>query len=180
MMPRGVWGEAGVTVVPVLVVVLVVSAIGIGLVGVMNTDITHATIQGAVSRSYFVTQAGLEDAVVQLKANALFRTAPYPAVVGAQNFGGGQFWLWVEDYAEDMVQITSRGRATTAGRTVTAEVRAIVLNRTAPADDPSVPHNAGEIARLTGIAPSATLPFVSDIEERARVLGSTLAGKIQF
>ncbi len=127
MMPRGVWGEAGVTVVPVLVVVLVVSAIGIGLVGVMNTDITHATIQGAVSRSYFVTQAGLEDAVVQLKANALFRTAPYPAAVGAQNFGGGQFWVWVEDYAEDMVQITSRGRATTAGRTVTSEVRAIAL-----------------------------------------------------
>ncbi len=60
------------------------------------------------------------------------------------------------------------------------EVGAIVLNRTAPGDDPSVPHNAAEIERLTGIAPAATLPFVPDIEERARVLGSLLAPKIQF
>jgi len=124
---RSVWGEEGMAVLPVLVVVAIISAIGFGLVGVMNTDITHATIQGAVSRSYFVTQAGLQDAIVQLKANPLYRTAAYPAGVAPQTFGGGQFWLWVEDYAEDMVQITSRGRATTAGRTVTAEVRAIAL-----------------------------------------------------
>ena len=113
---RSVWGEEGLAVLPVLVVVAIISAIGFGLVGVMNTDITHATIQGVVSRSYFVTQAGLQDAIVQLKANPLYRTAAYPAAVSAQNFGGGQFWVWVEDYAEDMVQITARGRATTADR----------------------------------------------------------------
>jgi hypothetical protein len=43
-----------------------------------------------------------------------------------------------------------------------------------------VPHNAGEIARATGIAPVATLPFVADIAARAAVLRSMLAGKIQF
>ncbi len=59
-------------------------------------------------------------------------------------------------------------------------VAAIVLNRTAPADDPSVPHNAVEIARITGIAPCATLPFLADITARARALRSTLGGKIQF
>jgi dethiobiotin synthetase len=59
-------------------------------------------------------------------------------------------------------------------------VAAIVLNRTAPDDDPSVPHNAAEIARLTGIAPAATLPYVHDIGARARVLRSTLSAKIQF
>lgn len=59
-------------------------------------------------------------------------------------------------------------------------ILAIVLNRTLAADDPSVPHNATEIARATGIAPVALLPFVPDIDERERVLGSTLAGKIQF
>jgi dethiobiotin synthetase len=59
-------------------------------------------------------------------------------------------------------------------------VAGIVLNRVAPEDDPSVPHNAGEIARLTGIVPLAVLPFVPDIGERARTLGSTLAAKIQF
>jgi len=59
-------------------------------------------------------------------------------------------------------------------------IAGIVLNRTAPADDPSVPHNAGEIARLTGIAPAALLPFVPDIVARAAALRSTLAAKIQF
>jgi dethiobiotin synthetase len=59
-------------------------------------------------------------------------------------------------------------------------VAAIVLNRSAPGDDPSVPHNAAEIARATGIAPVATLPFVADIGARAAALRSTLAGKIQF
>jgi len=57
---------------------------------------------------------------------------------------------------------------------------AIVLNRTSPADDPSVPHNAGEIARLTGCVPVGPLPFVSDIDARAAALRSELAGKIQF
>src|SRR3970282_2708711 len=97
MLRRLVRREEGMTVVPVLVFVAIISAIGFGLVGVMNTDITHATIQGAVSRSYFVTQAGLQDAIVQLKANPLYRTAAYPAGVAPQTFGGGQVWLWVAD-----------------------------------------------------------------------------------
>ncbi len=59
-------------------------------------------------------------------------------------------------------------------------IAGIVLNRLAPEDDPSVPHNAAEIARLTGIIPAALLPYAADIEARARALGSTLSGKIQF
>ncbi len=59
-------------------------------------------------------------------------------------------------------------------------IAGIVLNRTAPEDDPSVPHNAAEIARLTGITPAAVLPFVGDIDGRATALRSTLSGKIQF
>ena len=50
----------------------------------------------------------------------------------------------------------------------------------AATDDPSVPHNAAEIARLTGIAPVATLPYVADIGARAARLRSHLAAKIQF
>ncbi len=60
------------------------------------------------------------------------------------------------------------------------EVRAVVLNRTAPDDDPSVPHNAAEIARLTGVAPVATLPFAADIRARGDAFRSMLGGKIQF
>jgi dethiobiotin synthetase len=59
-------------------------------------------------------------------------------------------------------------------------IAAIVLNRTVAQDDPSVPHNAAEIARLTGIAPAAALPFVADIAAREVLLRSHLAGKIQF
>lgn len=59
-------------------------------------------------------------------------------------------------------------------------VAGLVLNRTAAADDPSVPTNAGEIARLTGVAPAALLPFVADAAARAAALRSMLAGKIQF
>lgn len=56
----------------------------------------------------------------------------------------------------------------------------VVLDRTAPIDDPSVPHNASEITRLTGCEVIASLPFVSDLAARAARLRSSLAGKIQF
>lgn len=59
-------------------------------------------------------------------------------------------------------------------------VAGVVLNRAAPEDDPSVPYNAAEIARLTGIAPLAVLPFVADIGRRAGTLGALLAGRIKF
>ena len=130
MLRRLVRREEGMTVVPVLVVVIIISAIGFGLVGVMNTDITHATVQGAVSRSYFVAQAGLQNALVCLKgANPTgCRTLAYPAAVSPVAFDNGQFWVWVEDYGgtdSGYWQVTSRGRATSAGRTAVSEVRVI-------------------------------------------------------
>lgn len=127
----GVRQEDGMAVVPVLIVVVIISAIGFGMIGVMNTDITHATIQGVVSRSFFVAQAGAQNALVCLKGPnpPVCRTSPYPATVDPIPFDSGQFWVWVEDYGgtdSGFWQVTSRGRATTAGRTVTAEVRVIV------------------------------------------------------
>jgi dethiobiotin synthetase len=56
----------------------------------------------------------------------------------------------------------------------------IVLNRACDMDDPSVPHNAAEIARVTGCEPVASFPHARDIAERQRFLRSRLAGKIQF
>ena len=56
----------------------------------------------------------------------------------------------------------------------------IVLNRAAPADDPSVPYNAAEIAKLTNCEPLATLPYSRDIAARSRTVRSMLLGKIQF
>jgi dethiobiotin synthetase len=56
----------------------------------------------------------------------------------------------------------------------------IVLDRAAPADDPSVPHNPAEIARLTGCESIALLPHVAERDRREEEIGSTLAAKIQF
>jgi dethiobiotin synthetase len=60
------------------------------------------------------------------------------------------------------------------------QIAGLVLNRTGPADDPSVPHNAAEIEKLTGIAPLATLPYVADIARRSAILRSALRGRVQF
>jgi dethiobiotin synthetase len=59
-------------------------------------------------------------------------------------------------------------------------IAGVVLNRTAPEDDPSVPFNAAEIARLTRREPLVTLPYEADIAKRLRALRSALAGRVQF
>jgi dethiobiotin synthetase len=60
------------------------------------------------------------------------------------------------------------------------EVAGVVLNRTGPDDDPSVPWNAAEIERLTGARVLASLPYLRDIASRGPLLRSALAGKVQF
>ena len=58
-------------------------------------------------------------------------------------------------------------------------VAGVVLNRSSPAGDPSEPHNAAEIEKLTGARVLASLPFVAG-DARGRALASALAGKVQF
>jgi dethiobiotin synthetase len=59
-------------------------------------------------------------------------------------------------------------------------VAGVVLNRTSPESDPSVPHNAAEIERLSGAPVLASLPFVRDIAARQQALRAALRGKVQF
>jgi dethiobiotin synthetase len=59
-------------------------------------------------------------------------------------------------------------------------VAGLILNRTGPVDDPSVPHNAAELERLTGARVLATLPYCADIAGREAILRTALAGKVQF
>ncbi len=59
-------------------------------------------------------------------------------------------------------------------------VAGLVLNRTGPDDDPSVPYNAAEIERLTGARVLASLPYLRDIASRGPFLRSALAGKVHF
>lgn len=60
------------------------------------------------------------------------------------------------------------------------EIAAIVLNRTTPYDDPSVPYNGAEIARLTGVAVVGPLPFKADIAQRRIALQAVIAGAVKF
>ena len=57
-------------------------------------------------------------------------------------------------------------------------VAAIVLNRAAPADDPSVPHNAAEIARLTGCDVIGPTPFLAEGAARAAALRAAIGGAV--
>ncbi|HVI75572.1 MAG TPA: dethiobiotin synthase [Anaeromyxobacteraceae bacterium] len=59
-------------------------------------------------------------------------------------------------------------------------VHGVVLNRLSAEGDPSEPHNAAEIERLTGRRVLATLPFVPDAAARARAFAADLAHKVQF
>jgi dethiobiotin synthetase len=59
-------------------------------------------------------------------------------------------------------------------------VAGVVLNRSTAAADPSVPRNAAEIERLTGVRVLASLPFEPDPRERARSFAERLAPAVQF
>lgn len=59
-------------------------------------------------------------------------------------------------------------------------IAGVVLNRTAPDDDPSVPHNAAEIERLAGVRVLASLPYQRDIAAREANLRSALRAAVQF
>jgi dethiobiotin synthetase len=58
-------------------------------------------------------------------------------------------------------------------------VAGVVLNRATAAADPSEPHNAGEIERLTGVRVIASLPFEPDPAARRARLAERLAA-VQF
>jgi dethiobiotin synthetase len=56
----------------------------------------------------------------------------------------------------------------------------VVLNRAQAGADPSEPHNAAEIERLTGVRVLASLPYEPDARLRARLLPDRLADAVQF
>jgi dethiobiotin synthetase len=59
-------------------------------------------------------------------------------------------------------------------------VMGVVLNRATLQGDPSEPHNAAEIARLTGVRVLAALPYEPDIVRREAALADALWDKVQF
>jgi dethiobiotin synthetase len=59
-------------------------------------------------------------------------------------------------------------------------VAGVVLNRASPATDPSEPHNAAEIERLTGARVLASIPHEPDPRIRGRLLSDRLGVAVQF
>jgi dethiobiotin synthetase len=60
------------------------------------------------------------------------------------------------------------------------EVAGLVLNRVAPGGDPSEPHNAAEIERLTGARVLLSLPFLPDAAEREARLADEVVAAVQI
>ncbi len=79
-----------------LVATLVVTTISMALIGLMSTDLTHASLQHAVARSFYLAQAGLEEAKVRIAAapDPSVFTTPVAGVTVA--YGDGHFTYWVD------------------------------------------------------------------------------------
>ncbi|MEY2668947.1 MAG: hypothetical protein RJA59_1585 [Pseudomonadota bacterium] len=59
-------------------------------------------------------------------------------------------------------------------------IRGVVLNRAGASSDPSEPHNAAEIERLTGVRVLASIPHEPDPGARARLIADRLVPAVQF
>ena len=66
-MKLGIFGT-GSAMGAVLAAVLMIAVFGLALIGLTNTNRTHASVQGAVARSFTIAQAGLEQAKMQASA----------------------------------------------------------------------------------------------------------------
>jgi dethiobiotin synthetase len=60
------------------------------------------------------------------------------------------------------------------------ELRAIVLNRVVPEDDPTVATNPGLVEELTGALVLGPTPFVADASARPRAIAPVLAGLVEL
>lgn len=82
--------------VAVLAVTLIVTMVSLALIGLMNTDLTHASIQYAMARSFYVAQAGLEEARIQVAASPDPAAYTTPAGGVTVPYGSGRFTYWVD------------------------------------------------------------------------------------
>ncbi len=128
--PQTPRGERGIALVTLLAVVLIVTVISLALIGLMNTDLTHASLQHAVARSFYLAQAGLGEARVKVAAApdpAAFTT---PAAGVTVAYGGGHFTYWIDaGPAENgcgagLKTLEAQGAVGFLGRTIGSRVRA--------------------------------------------------------
>ncbi len=122
-------GEHGIAMVALLAVVLIVTVVSLALIGLMNTDLTHASIEHGVARSFYLAQAGLEEAKVQVSAAAAPAAYTTPASGVTAPYGSGRFTYWVdagpaEGCGPGMKTLEALGEVEFLGRTLWTRVRA--------------------------------------------------------
>ena len=122
-------GERGLAMITLLVTVIIVTMISLSLVGFMQTDITHASIQYAVARSFYIAQAGLEEAQLKVEAAADPSTYATTAEGVTESYGGGQFTYWVDNAqatacGAGLMVLEAVGRVAVLNRTLSTRVRA--------------------------------------------------------
>ncbi|TMI84818.1 MAG: hypothetical protein E6H03_01370 [Bacillati bacterium ANGP1] len=112
-----------------LVATLLVTVISVALVGLMNTDMSHASVQYAVSRSFYIAQAGLGEAMANVVAASDPAGEATPEAGDTAPYGGGQFTYWVDagpatGYGAGLKTLEALGRVGWLGRMIPTRVRA--------------------------------------------------------
>ena len=125
-------GERGQAMLALLVAATLVTVISVSLVGLMNTDMSHAALQYALSRSYYIAQAGLEEATAHVFAAADPVTDATPAAGVTAPYGGGQFTYWVDagpatGCEAGLKTLEAMGQVEALGRIIPTRVRACAV-----------------------------------------------------
>ncbi len=111
---------------------ILVTVIGVSLIRLMNTEISHASIQYAVSRSYYIAQAGLEEAMAHVFAAADPATDATPAAGVTMPYGGGRLTYWVDagpaiGCGAGLKTLEALGQVEALGRVIPTRVRACAV-----------------------------------------------------
>lgn len=130
--PSRLSAENGQALLALLVAATLVTIISISLLDLMNTDVSHATIQYAVSRSYYIAQAGLAEATSHVFAAADPSSDTTSAAGVTESYGGGQFSYWVDagpatGCGVGLKTLEARGEVKALGRMISARVRACAV-----------------------------------------------------
>jgi hypothetical protein len=142
-----VLGESGLAMIVVVATIMILMTISVALVGLMNTDLLHAFVQDAVARSFYLAQAGLEEAKGQVAATSEPQAYATSEDGIHASFGNGQFTYWVDagpasECGAGLKTLEALGEVRVLGRTFPSRVRACAV---AGAPVPTALFGAGRV-----------------------------------
>src|SRR5205807_6149625 len=126
--------ERGLAMLTLLAAVMVLTVISVSLVGLMGTDLTHASIQFAVARSFYLAHTGRAEAKAQVSAAhpAAYATPDRGVTVP---YGSGRYSFWVDarpaiGCGPGLKTLEALGETEFLGRTIGSRVRACAVGGT--------------------------------------------------